>query len=122
MGTKLVLGRAQARARLRLVFINARYKVSKARARLGHKIAELRKARARNVKNKLDFCPKIIKELELSSARLARPGSARLARSLFLTEKLGSNSLAHILKNLELARLVPTLLNTISTAYFLMAF
>ncbi len=41
-------------------FYKGSLKVSKGRARLDHKIAKLRKARAQNVWNELDFCPKII--------------------------------------------------------------
>ena len=49
-------------------FYKGSLKVSKLRDRLDHKIAKLGKARARNVRNELDFCPKIIKKSS-SSAR-----------------------------------------------------
>ena len=43
------------------LFYKGSLKVSKVRALLDHKISKLGKARARNVRNESDFCPKIIK-------------------------------------------------------------
>ncbi len=66
--------------------------MSKARVRLDHNIAKLGKARARNVQNEPDFCPKFFKKSSDSVRSKFGLGSAPISESKARLELTRSHS------------------------------
>ena len=71
-------------------FYKGSLEVSKARARLDHKIAKLGKAWARNVRNELDFCPKSLNKARARLGAFFRQQSAARTRSFTFSKSSSS--------------------------------